>query len=39
MFALSLKAQTKAEGKRKKEEASQQSKNPSAIEVNRPYLT
>jgi len=27
MFALSLKAQTKAEGKKKKEEASQQSKN------------
>jgi len=27
VFALSLRAQTKAEGKRKKEEASQQSKN------------
>jgi len=27
MFALSLKAQTKAEGKKKKEEASQQSEN------------
>jgi hypothetical protein len=39
MLALSLKAQTKAEGKRKKEEASQQTKNSLAIEVNRPYLT
>jgi len=27
MFALSLKTQTKAEGKRKKEEASKESKN------------
>jgi hypothetical protein len=39
VFALSLKAQTKAEVRRKKEEASMESKNFLAIEVNRPYLT